>query len=75
MVTTALSANHAFRAGTERRFLESIAALAPASYGVIYTLDTDRGEPRGEFTVLKLANGRVVETRELLVHPAAFPTS
>ena len=67
IATMAFARNHPLVAGTERRFLERIAELAPASYGVIYALDTDKEAPRGEFDVLKLANGRVVATKEMLV--------
>jgi len=69
IVIAAFAQNHPMSAGIERRFLEAVAALAPSSYGVIYTLNTDTAEPRGEFDVLKLANGKVLESRELLVQP------
>jgi|CXWL01.1.fsa_nt_gi hypothetical protein len=70
IVSAAFAQNHPMSAGIERRFLEAVAVLAPSSYGVVYTLNTDTVEPRGEFDVLKLANGRVTESRELLVYPA-----
>lgn len=71
IASAAFAQNHPMSAGIERRFLEAVAALAPSSYGVIYTLNTDTAEPRGEFDVLKLANGKVTESRELLVHPTS----
>ncbi|MBX3431282.1 MAG: hypothetical protein KF779_16975 [Hyphomonadaceae bacterium] len=69
IVIAAFAQNHPMSEGIERRFLEVVAALAPSSYGVIYTLNTDTEVPRGEFNVLELANGKVVESRELLVQP------
>ncbi|MGE0742749.1 MAG: Imm7 family immunity protein [Hyphomonadaceae bacterium] len=69
IVSAAFAQNHPMSAGLERRFLEAVAALAPSSYGVVYTLNTDTAEPLGEFDVHKLANGKVTESRELLVHP------
>ncbi|HRE44636.1 MAG TPA: Imm7 family immunity protein [Terricaulis sp.] len=70
IANAAFAQNHPMSAGIERRFLEAVAARAPSSYGVIYTLNTDTAEPRGEFDVLKLANGKVTQSRELLVHPS-----
>jgi hypothetical protein len=66
-VSAGFGRNHALPSGTERRFLTRLASLAPTTYGVIYTLDTDKKDASGEFNVLKLANQEVRETTEILV--------
>jgi hypothetical protein len=66
-VTAGFTRNHAFQDGIERQFLEELIELAPTTYGVLYTHDTDRENPDGEFTVLKVGNGKVIESREYLV--------
>ncbi len=66
-VCAGFARNHALPPDTERRFLEQLSSLAPTTYGVIYCLDTDQNDARGEFNVLKLANQEIGETKEILV--------
>lgn len=69
-VSAGHSTNHPSGApDTYRNFLKELARTAPATYGKIYMQDTDRWDSNGEFIVLKLANGVVSETKELLVQP------
>jgi hypothetical protein len=51
----------------QRKFLEEVAQRAPSTYGVIYMMDSERDDARGEFMVLKLANQKISESYELLV--------
>ncbi len=73
-VCAGFARNHPLPEGTERRFLEQLASLAPTTYGVIYSLDTDQADARGEFNVLKLANQEIRQTKELLVPPKSETT-
>jgi hypothetical protein len=66
-VTAGFARNHPPGLGIERHFLEKIALLAPATYGVLYAQDSDTDGPGGKFQVLKLANGTIAETEEQLV--------
>jgi hypothetical protein len=70
-VSAGYSSNHPDGAPeTHRKFLRELARIAPVTYGMIHMQDTDRWVSNGEFTVLKLANGTVSESKELLVQPS-----
>jgi hypothetical protein len=72
IATAGHSSNHGSRAVPWiRKFMELLAAKAPATYGVAYMLDTDRGPPIGNFDVLKLAHQTITQTTDLLV-PSKF---
>ncbi|MEG3143780.1 Imm7 family immunity protein [Sphingomonas sp. RT2P30] len=65
--TAGYGRNHAWSAGTLETFLRAVSTLAPATYGVVYALDSDRDDVAGEFDVWKLAHQKVTRTTDLLV--------